>query len=389
MKLKEQEHHINALTYSLKRKGIKPQHKVAFVAHSTQETVFLFFALFRLQAIACPLSPRLPSLIPFLTALNPDFFLEPQDLTCNPAPLVSYEINPDQLATLLFTSGSTGTPKIAAHTYANHIYSALGMNLALSFSEEHSWHLSLPLHHVSGISILFRCLLANASLLLPPIPIQQATHLSLVPTQVLRLTTPLKSTILVGGGPIPHFTHHPQLKLKHSYGLTEMSSTVTVDGTAVPFREFQIASDGEILVRGPTLFKGYYPHLNQNPDSWYQTQDLGKLQNAQLEIIGRKDNLFISGGENIQPEEIEKELLVIEGIMQAIIVPKQDPEWGACPVAFIETINSHHTLASIQKHLEKTLPRFKLPIEVHPLPTSQFKPSRKALEQLINSKNCR
>lgn len=385
MKLLDCEQQINSLAYALKRKGIKSQDKVAFTAHPTKETVFLFLALFRLQAIACPLSPRLPTLTSQLSDLIPDFFLKPEDLSFDPAPSVSYQIDPEQIATLLFTSGSSGTPKIAVHTYANHSYSALGVNQALGFSEPHSWHLSLPLSHVSGIAILFRCLLANASLLLPPTPIEEATHLSLVPTQVLRQTTPLTSTILVGGGPIPHFPTQQGLNLRTTYAMTEMSSTITLDGHLLPHRELQIAPDGEILVRGPTLFKGYYHQPFFSPNEWFPTKDLGMMRDQKLEIIGRKDNLFISGGENIQPEEIEKELLSLSGISEAIVVPKQDPEYGARPVAFIATQDPSHTLSSIRSHLEKTLPRFKLPIELYPLPPNTFKPSRHQLTDLLRN----
>lgn len=392
IKLSAFEKEINHLTYALKKKGISKNHKVAFVAPTEWPIIALFFALFRLQAIAAPLSTRLPSLTPYLEALEPDFFLKPEDLSFSPAPLVSYQIEEEQIATLLFTSGSSGKAKIAAHSYSNHLYSAQGVNQTLSFGPEESWYLSLPLFHVSGIAILFRALAANATLILPPSPIEQATHLSLVPTQLFRLNKALSSTILIGGAPIPSSLLTKKYHLKTSYGLTEMSSTVTIDNTPLPFREIKLAPDGEILVRGKTLFQGYGSHPpfnkeNWDEEGWFATRDLGKATEEGIAIIGRKDNLFISGGENIQPEEIEQALLNLPGIEQALIIPKADPEFGARPVAFIHSPTKEYTLNEVRTLLEQELPRFKLPIALFPLPKEQLlsKPSRSHLQALFNA----
>ena len=165
-----------------------------------------------------------------------------------------------------------------------------------------------------------------------------------------------------------------------------MSSTVSIDACpALLFREVCLAEDSEILVRGKTLFQGYFSKdtgvtLPLTPEGWFATRDLGKWDDeGHLHIIGRKDNLFISGGENIQPEEVESILCGLPGITQAIVVPITDREFGERPVAFI---SGHTDLRA----LENLLPRFKLPIRYFPLPEKfqVAKPSRKELKMLAS-----
>ena len=90
------------------------------------------------------------------------------------------------------------------------------------------------------------------------------------------------------------------------------------------------AKNQEILVKGKTLFNGYVTKRLITPfdkKGWFHTGDLGILTKGKyLRVIGRKDNMFISGGENIQPEEIEKHILKLKGIADAIVVPKKDKQ---------------------------------------------------------------
>ncbi|HLD88421.1 MAG TPA: AMP-binding protein, partial [Candidatus Omnitrophota bacterium] len=261
--------------------------------------------------------------------------------------------------------------------------------------------LSLPLYHVAGIAVVVRCFLAGASVVIPTdkdlisaIERNRATHISLVSAQLYRMLEDPRShpvlkslkCILLGGSAIEKHLIERFLSLGLpvylSYGLTEMSSQVATGKPAeartpcvkvLLYRQMRIASDGEILVKGETLFKGYGTgsrlHLPLTSDGWFQTGDLGVVDaKGCLTVLGRKDNMFISGGENIQPEEIEKVLLAIEGVEQAVVVPKEDKEFGHRPVAFVkfhgQTIG-HEYLTDI---LKKELPRFKIPDVFYPWP---------------------
>ena len=385
--------------------GVKPSHRVAFIASSYVETIILFFALLRLGAILCPLSFRLPPLAlqERLAKLKADAFLE--NHTISSLRHTPSQPLPSAVCCLLFTSGSSAHPKIAALSYDNFLASATGSIPPCHLQEHSRWLLSLPLFHVGGIGILFRCILSHSCIVLskekPPRALEQnkITHLSLVPTQLYRLLQepPAYKTlecILLGGAPIP-----PELLVQakkrnfpvfSTYGMTEMSSQITMDqGKVLPFREVQIASDGEILVKGKTLFKGY---LQEDMlflpliDGWFATKDLGEWDASDnLVIKGRKDLLFISGGENISPEEIERALCSLTGIYLAVVVPIPDEEYGERPFAFIH--NTCGTSAEeIRERLLSVLPKFCIPKQIVSLPgdlvENSIKWDRKALRKL-------
>ena len=309
----------------------------------------------------------------------------------------------DQASTIVFTSGSAGVPKAALHTFGNHYYSAEGSNANISLGPRDRWLHSLPLYHVGGLSILFRCLLARATVVLPEpdVPLGEviagddATHVSLVSTQLLRLLREegfeghgLK-TILLGGGPMPASLVDEAVNrgfpIHTSYGLTEMASQVTTtppgatqkelhaSGRPLPHREVGISGEGEILVRGETLFAGYVADgavdRPLDADGWFHTGDLGDLdEKGYLHVRGRRDNLFVSGGENIQPEEIEEVLSGLEGVEEAVVVPVPDPEFEARPVAFVRTEGGVVEPEKLVRALEKLLPRFKFPVSLYPWP---------------------
>jgi O-succinylbenzoic acid--CoA ligase len=409
---------------------------VAIHLPKDERYVALILAVIRAGHVACPVSDRLPQKgVPRLleraacTALisDDDELLRSAgtDLhTTKPEPLLEVarqraqpaDIPLERPATIIFTSGSTGTPKAALHSFGNHYYNALGSNANIALRQGDRWLHSLPLYHVGGLSILFRCLLAGATVALPrqgtsigdAIARFGATHVSLVATQLLRLLrenaelAALK-TILMGGGPVPaplvDDAVSRGLPIQTSYGLTEMASQVTTTppgasletlrtaGRVLPDRQVSISEEGEILVRGATLFTGYVDgeksHLPLDADGWFHTGDLGELDEyGYLRVLGRQDNLFISGGENIQPEEIEEALHRLDGVDEAVVVPVPDPEFDHRPVAFVRTEDS--TIAHLAPELEKVLPRFKIPIAFHPWPEETrpgIKPNRSALRK--------
>ncbi len=408
---------IHSLCNFLKESGIREHQRIAFIARNHPSTIVLLFALFRLRAIACPLSFRTPQeqISKQLDLLKVSHILEPHTLPLNIGrcdPLHS-TIHLNSPATFLFTSGSSGTPKIACHSFASHYYNALGSLAPLQLDASSRWLLSLPLFHVSGIGILFRCFQKGASVVLSDSPLieaitrHQISHLSLVPTQLYRLLAethakipPSLKCIVLGGAPLPPalLQQSQHLPVYTTYGMTEMGSMITLSegkpdehsGKLLPFREMKIEEDNEIWVRGKTLFDGYWDPSTETitkteAKQWFPTSDIGRLTaEGNLEVIGRKDRLFISGGENIQPEEIEKALCAISGIRQASVLPIADPEFGHRPVAFIDDETSSHTLESVREGLRNALPSFKHPVRIFPYPQDTgLKPSLSALRQCL------
>jgi o-succinylbenzoate---CoA ligase len=405
---------------ALRLRGLEPGSRVALHLPKDERYVALVLALIRAGHVACPVSDRLPprGVAQLLgRAACSALISEDEDLLqtagadiLRPAPETLLregeqraepaDVPQARPATIIFTSGSTGVPKAALHTFGNHYHSALGSNANIALRPGDRWLHSLPLYHVGGLSILFRCLLAGATVALPlpgtspgeSIAGLGATHVSLVSTQLSRLLRESADlgrleAVLIGGGPVPPSLVEKALArglpLHTSYGLTEMASQVTTTprdasieelrtaGRVLPNREVSVSESGEILVRGETLFAGYAEgeELDRPVDAegWFHTRDLGELdESGYLRVGGRMDYLFISGGENVQPEEIEETLCRVEGVDEAVVVPVPDEEFGARPVAFVRMDDGEPR--DLARELEPVLPRFKIPISFHPWP---------------------
>ncbi len=264
-----------------------------------------------------------------------------------------------EAGTLLLTSGSTGKPKVVYHTLAAHEASARGVINRLDVQPDDSWLLNLPTWHVAGLAVIMRCLLSGATLAYEG----PTTHISMVGTQLIRLLReseiPRYKAILLGGGPAPPV--ETALPIVHSYGMTEMASTIAGNGEVLPGRQLTLADDGEILVRGETLFSGYWSDgkldLPLTSDGWFATGDYGKLENGRIVVLGRRDRMFVSGGENIHPEIIEMALLGLKGVKAARVEARRDPEFGHVPVAYVSPAPKN----GLREELAALLPRFQLP----------------------------
>lgn len=390
-------------------------HPLAFQADKTINTIAYIFASLRKNIPACLLSTRYQNqqIDQCLTQIRGKF-VDPkkQDIPKKSAPS-NTQWRPDQEATIMFSSGSTGRAKAIIHTIGNHYYSAVQSNHHIPLNTDDKWLLSLPLYHVGGISILWRCFLAGATVMIDDsskdlahiIDKYQISHISLVPTQLHRLMNKLPASsslkaILIGGGPISstlieQSVNH-KLPVYISYGLTEMSSQVATSPRinipndvnkvrALKHSQIKVKA-GEIYVKGKTRFKGYLTNgAFQQPfdsDGWFATGDIGILDADQnLNIKGRKDNMFISGGENIYPEEIEQVLLNDQRISEAYIIPVNNAEFGERPVGFIRGKIAREDLKNI---CASQLERFKVPIELYKIPeTDTFKISRYTLRSML------
>ncbi|OGX05650.1 MAG: o-succinylbenzoate--CoA ligase [Omnitrophica WOR_2 bacterium GWA2_47_8] len=412
----------------LKRSGIKKNSRVAITSPASVDYIVALVALWRLGAVACPLNTRLPAELLKDQCEKLKCQVRLTDLSFGRTIPTKQEKAPkiflDQPATILFTSGSSREPKPAVHSFANHYYNALGSNENISVRAGDRWLLSLPLYHVSGLGILFRTLISGGAIAIPApnedlaqaLRKYKITHCSVVPTQLQRLlaqnTKPPQAlkVLLVGGGSIPELLIENALDkgwpVYITYGLTEMGSQVATSTAAdlrskelnsakiLKFRSVKTASDGEILVKGKILFLGYLQHNKPKLPlikGWFKTGDFGlAVSKKRLKVFGRKDNMFISGGENIQPEEIEKYLRRFEFVKEAVVVPRKDKEFGFRPVAFMR-INGNFFLktAQIKESLQHSLPKYKIPVQFYPWTWEystgeSLKLDRRLLSQVVN-----
>lgn len=328
----------------------------------------------------------------------------------------------------IFTSGSSGRPKAALLSFGNLHAAATASNEAVPLAKGDRWLLSLPLYHVGGLSIVYRCLLAGATMAIPEADEGLAesleryapTHVSLVATQLYRLLQYESSaarlaqckTVLVGGGPMPEGLVRDAVargvRLVTSFGMTETAAMMcctrpgdpperlSTSGRLLRDGTMRIAEDGEIQVRGPQLFLGYLREDGSldrplTEDGWFRTGDLGFFDEAgYLHIDGRKDNRFISGGENIQPEELEEALRGLDGVEEAVVVPVADAEWGQRPVAFVKLRGGGVPVpADLEERLRERLAGFKIPRAFYPWPEEAgpgLKVQRKIFEALARER---
>ncbi len=432
---------VTATAERLRAVRVKSGDVFGIVSPARAEYAVLLMALFRLGAAACPISPRWPPQsiedavrraqcrwVVGLDAAPSESasVLRFEDVVKMDAGQASHKhaprIQAGVPATIIFTSGSTGTPKAAVQSYANHYFSAAASNSNLPVGPGDRWLLSLSLHHVAGLGVFFRCAAGGAAVVIPPpeesiedaIERTNVTHVSLVPAQLYRLLDreqgreALKKlkAILVGGGAIPEAMIREAdrlcLPIFTTYGLTEMASQVATTRKGDPLDRLltsgkpllpdtlRIDTDGEILVCGDALFLGYLGaeglERPLTPDGWFRTGDLGKTDcQGYLSVIGRKDNMFVCGGENVHPEEIEQYLHRIPGLRSAVVVPVPDAKLGAIPVCFMMMEQGFQTdAAALARALAEALPRHKIPRRFFPWPT-EFEPDDTKLNRSILS----
>ena len=430
----------HSLTTKLYRTGIRQGDAVAIQCENSPQFAELVLSCWQLGAVVIPISTRYPP--PMVTSILEDFkvraFFSSDDFKTvatktesfliddfvgagrsdwTPVPFDKNKFDLQAEASIILTSGSSAKPKAVLHTLGNHYFSALGAHDNIPFGPRDKWLASLPMYHISGFSLIARALLHGATLIFPPAKqplvksIQQhdMTHLSLVPTQLIQLLEDpaciqkLKglTAILLGGAPLSLNLIQKaivlELPIYRTYGSTEMASQITTTraidccnsnnsaGYPLNYRKVKLSPDGEILVKGRVLFKGYV-HENRvtlplDDDGVFATGDIGYFDDGnRLCLTGRKDLMFISGGENIHPEEIEQVIVQLESVERAVVVPVEDARFGKRPVAFVKTKKGvEFDDARAKEVLQARLESFKIPDDYLPWPWElglSLKPSR-------------
>lgn len=356
---------------------LRPPDTVAWTARRALDDAALVIALDALGATAVPLHAswtdderRL-----FLERVAPTRVLDSLEelpTSVDPAPVAVPD--PEAPLAILATSGSGGRPKACVLSRRAFAASAGASRRVLPLGSTDRWLLSMPLAHVGGLSIILRCVRAGAGIVidqdegfdadrfLDVVDDHAVTIASLVPTmlkRVLERTFDPPSTlraILVGGAHAPpqllEAARERGLTVLPTYGLTEACSQVAtrplhlacesahenadVIGPPLPGTQLRI-SNGEIQVRGPTLLSGYVDdEAPISSDGWLRTGDTGELDaRGWLRVTGRIDQQIVSGGENVDPGEVEAALRAVVGLRDVCVVGLADPEWGQAVVAVV------------------------------------------------------
>ena len=302
--------------------------------------------------------------------------------------------DPSRDAAILFTSGTTGRPKGAVLARGNQLASARASGAVLPLAPGDRWLASLPFFHVGGLGIVHRCLLAGATVVLPSafgaealaraIEGHAVTHVSVVDATLRRILEaqggrplpPSVRAVVVGGGPVSPALLAACPQAMASYGLTESCAMATLvrpgageaqrrtAGQALPGVDLRIGSDGVIELRGPMVMRGYLDDPEATAaslrDGWLRTGDLGELDDdGCLRVLSRRDDLIISGGENVYPAEIEHALREHPAVADAVVVGVPDEQWGEAALAFVELRAPGEP--DLRAYLAPRLARYKIP----------------------------
>ncbi len=288
------------------------------------------------------------------------------------------------VALIISTSGSEGRPRAVLLGNSQLDAAAAASNARLPLRPGDQWLNCLPLYHIGGQSILWRCARAGATVLLhdgfvaervaEALVSQPVTHISLVPAMLARLlelgAPPSGLRVAMVGGaalsrPLYDAACAAGWPLYPSYGMSETAAQVaSFDPAAGPWQEGQvglpmpghevrIGKDGRIGLRGPQIMLGYGDGSGPDGEGWLTTGDLGRLDaGGRLTVLGRADDMLISGGRNVHPQEIESCLAACPGVRDIAVAGRPDAIWGDRIVAFIVgNIEPACVLAHARRHL--------------------------------------
>ena len=319
---------------------------------------------------------------------------------------------------LISTSGSTGEPKGALLTHANCYWTNLGLDLSIPINSDDVVLQVLPQFHVGGWNV--QPLLAwwkGATVILEPsfdpervldlIACRHVTMIMGVPTTYLMLAqqprfcetdlTSLRS-VVVGGASMPlallEEWRARGIEVVQGYGLTEASPNVFClapedalthagsVGTTYAYVEVALCDivsgsfvdgvgRGEIFVRGPNVFTGYWEDptatMNSFKDVWLRTGDIAERDDAgYYRICGRTREMYVSGGENVYPAEVEQVLTAHKNVLEAAVIAVEHPRWGETGAAFV--VARPGVILDIEEltnHCRTHLASYKVPTEFH------------------------
>jgi len=285
---------------------------------------------------------------------------------------ISSEYAPSYAAVAIGTSGTTGTSKEVLLSSSALISSARASNEFINAKSGQTWSLLLPLTHIAAVNVVVRSMELGTT----PIDLRDfdgdypiADYTAIVPPQLFRalngdqrLLSHLKSAkaVLVGGAALSQALRNQAelsgIKVITTYGMTETCGGCVYDGTALDGVEVEIRS-GKICIKGPVLASSIAVN-----DGWFETNDLGEYDNDHLVVIGRSDDVIISGGENLSLNAVENSLSLAFPDTQFAAFAVEDPQWGqSLQLAVVGTISDDQ----IATHLERELGGFAKPKGIH------------------------
>ncbi len=239
-------------------------------------------------------------------------------------------------ALVVATSGTTGEPRgvVLTHDALRASAAAASARLGVDPGRDR-WLSCLPLAHVGGLGVVTRALVTATPLTFDRAD-ATATLTAVVPTQLERRDHGRFRAVRVGGS--ADWRSDRPANVVHTYALTETGSGVVYDGVPLDGVEVRTDGDGAIDVRGPMLLRAYRDGTDpKSADGWLATGDVGRWDEAagRLEVLGRADDVIVSGGEKVWPAPVEAVLRRHPGVAEVAVVGRADREWGQRVVAVV------------------------------------------------------
>jgi O-succinylbenzoic acid--CoA ligase len=292
------------------------------------------------------------------------------------------ELIDDDIALVIATSGSTGEPKGAQLSHAAIQASIRAAHARIGLQPDDVWLSCLPWHHIGGLQVMLRSRLLGIPLIVhnrfdvERFAEADATLTSLVPTQLAGLLdagVDLRRfrAILLGGAAAPREllrrAREADAAIVTTYGMSETAGGCVYDGRPLDGVEVLVRDDGRLALRGPMLMTGYRmrPDLTAAvlQDGWLITSDLGRVEASGLvEVAGRADDVIVTGGENVMPDDVASVLRRHPAIVDVAVVGVADERWGQRVVAVV--VGDAPDLGELREWGRALLPAAALPREV-------------------------
>ncbi|SME93589.1 AMP-binding protein [Pseudobacteriovorax antillogorgiicola] len=353
-----------------------------------------------LGRIAVLLNPRFPEGQKQKLLKNLDSYEELSEPLLGPnrprLAIVAKALAPHHPWLIIFTSGSSGQPKGVVHSLASLQESAQSFISFYQAKEGDRFLLSLGLFHIGGFIIAMRALESRGVLVIgggaktvkTDLIASEPDFVSLVPAQLhdalenpsASQTLSKSKAVLIGGAsaakPLIEKSLALTIPISLCYGSSETAAQVAAlppgqppasaqhVGQIMPGRSVRIADDC-VLVQGAGVMLGYWRtgHFEATDDQVYQSQDLGRVEGGDLFLMGRKDTVFQSGGENIAPSEIESILNHLDSGARYLVLPLADPRLTWVPQLVV--VGEKPNLERVLQAMDKQLAPFKRPVKIY------------------------
>jgi O-succinylbenzoic acid--CoA ligase len=331
---------------------------------------------------ALPIDPNLPGadLARLLDAARPDR-MEGPDGTDEPVPPDPPGVD-DAVALVVPTSGTSGEPKAVELSAAAMDASARASLARIGSEPADRWLCCVPLQYIAGLAVLERARVAGVDAIVydrfdvDAVNRERGvTLVSLVPTMLARLLhagadVSRFRVILLGGGPVAESllrrARDAGARVVVTYGMTETCGGCVYDGVPLDGVEAEVDAGGAIRLRGPMLMERYRLRPDATAavlrDGWFRTSDAGELdRSGRLRVLGRLDDLIVTGGKKVAPAEVAAALAEHPGLADVAVCGVPDVEWGERVVAIVVPRGQPPSVADLRSWLGDKIASYKMP----------------------------